>query len=151
MNYHIWKDSTNKLIHSVTVWHEDGMIQVFNPLDVAYTIAQNYRDVLVGDTVYISKNFPQNCLTFELTDEDKDVSDTLTKLGAGFYFNSDGAFLFQGGSDFNPERAAEEFIHYYRAGYWVKAPDYTLMDLEVDEIIVKRGFGRNTKVYLFHD
>lgn len=151
MRYDILTDSSQTLLYGIQVFGDDGRESMYTTLDVAYTIAQSYRDVLTGDTSYISRTFPPNCLNFQLDESDTDVLDTMKKLEVGFYFNTEGEFIFSGEDDLNAKRAAEEFIMYLRAGYLITAPTYKILDVVADEIIVKRGFGKSSRIYVFHE
>ena len=134
------KDSKGEALHCIRY---NGV--PYTALDVAYTIAQNYRYVSVSATVYIGSMFPNNTVIMELNN----LELPLTK--PGFYFDADGIFLFYGDSEPNPDRAVSEFVSLADLRGIIMAPTLTKFEMEADEIICKPSIsGRNT-IYVYKE
>jgi hypothetical protein len=151
MNIKIEKDADGLALFAVQVAGDDGQATTFTSLDVAYTIAQQYREVLVGANTYISPTFPVTCETFELAEEEDDLLGTMDRSGSDVYFDVDGIFVFKGEDCPNPDRAAAEFLSLHAQNKVVEAPSVMAFELNVAHIYVQQHMGNLKLIYLYEN
>lgn len=136
----ILKDRNDKAL--ISVRHREV---VYTALDVAYTLAQDYQKVTVGDNVFLGMDFP----LVPIVVETNQIQPTFT--AAGFYFDADGIFMFHGDSEPNPDRAANEFGKLADRGRVVRAPVLTKFSVEADEVICRTSTSGNSTIYIYNE
>lgn len=136
----ITKDYKGDAIVSVRYQNID-----YSPLDVAYTVAQNYTKVTIGDNVYLGHSFPNGRMVVETNQ----IQPTFT--AAGFYFDADGIFMFHGDTEPNPDRAANEFHALANQKKIILAPTLTKFSAQADAILHRSTLGGSSTVYIYNE
>jgi hypothetical protein len=150
MTHNAIKSDDGKHLYALEVYEWDGFKHSFSALDIAYTISQGYKEVLVGDCAYLTNSFPDTCVPLQLTGEDNPF-DSLNKMGVDFYFNADGTFAFKGDTAPNPDKAIDEFMLFFKAQNVALGPDYAIMEVKATELIVKKELGNRIKLFMYTD
>lgn len=142
----IIKSDDGELLYAIKVNNS-----VFTGMDIFYTISQNYKETLVFDNVRINKDYPMATMPLNLCEGDIDIGESLKKSGTDLYFDAVGMFVFKGEANPNPDRAAKEFMALLEEQKVIMGPNLTIVQLELDELIMHEQMGGGKILFMYKD
>lgn len=127
-------DATSEFLYSVE--HNGAS---YTPLDVFYTLSQNYTRIITTKATYINKDYPAG--------KEMRTSDV---TGFDLSFTPDGVFKFDSIDRPNPDRAAREFTALVKLGKLIMAPSMTKYYADASFVGVSKN-QPGISVYFYKD